>query len=1322
MKKQVLWALAFILFTTYNLQAQNWDEISKALASDAAAQDAYGFSVDIDGDYAIVGARSNDDSGVDSGSAYILVRSGDEWTEQAKLTASDAAAGDQFGYSVAISGDYAIVGAPFDDDGASQTGSTYIFIRSGSTWSQQTKLNASDRGTDDRFGTSVAIDNDYVIISAPNDDVVGSNSGSAYIFNRSGVTWSEQTKLLASDTAHVDFFGQSVAISGDYAIVGAPGNDDNGTDSGSAYIFNRSGNTWTEQSKLLASDAAASDQFGLSVSISGDYIAIGSPFDDDDGSSSGSAYVFLRSGSAWSQQEKLTAADGAASDLFGISIAIGGDYINIGARGADASGTNSGAAYMYMRSGSNWSQQEKFVPADGATGDLFGWSVGIDGVNTNAIVGAPVNSDAGSGSGSAYVFELETPEPPADVNWNEIINATASDGAANDDYGHSVSINGDYAIVGVPSDDDTTSNSGSAYIFIKSGGTWTEQAKLTASDPIINDYFGYSVSISGDYAVIGAYFKDSGVGAAYVFKRSGTNWTEQAKLTASDAVSGDYEFFGHGVSIDGDYIVVGAYYKNNGRGAAYVFTRSGTNWTEQAKLTASDAVDYDYFAATVAIDGDYAIIGASAVDDDGSASGAAYVFKRSGTNWTEQVKLTASDAAESDQFGTSVAIDGNYAIVGAFGNEDDGYRSGSAYIFTRSGTNWTEQAKLTASDADADDIFGIVVDIKGNYAIVGAPVDEEAGNRSGSAYIFKRSGSNWTEQTKLIASDADTFDIFGSDVAIDGNNAIVGAPGNNNDGVVYFFASNSFAETYTYNSAWAPSDPNGVATLDDDIIIEMGNATFNASTTANTVTVNPGAGLLLDTGVTLSVTNGISLESNATSYSSVVGDGAISGDIQYHRYVNSNLLGNDLISPPLSGQTWTSFLDPVNATALLSNPGAPTAYAFAPFDKTTGDYENYDFNTIANLTSGIGYRAATNTGETLTFTGTIPATVTLNIIDATTAYSEWNLVGNPYPSYLNVQTFLNHQVESGVSNLNLFVDESAAIYGYDGNAENGWTIYNLANTTASTVMAPGQGFFVAADIASVNAYDLEFTPAMQTTGDSDDFIAGRNAELVYLKLGLSSNTKSYNTDVYFNTNASQGLDKGYDAALWGTEAPEFSIYSHLLQDNVGKPIALQTLNATDLTEISIPLGVNANQGEQITFSISETTLPESVNVYLDDVVANTTTILNSGDYIITPATNLSGTGRFFLRTSEDALSTVDSSFDALNIFALHTSKELVVTGQLQSTTTLEVYDIQGRNVLSKTLDNSVLENRIDVSNLSGGVYVVSVKNNTQQKTQKVVFK
>ena len=235
-----------------------------------------------------------------------------------------------------------------DDDRGSNSGSAYIFTRNGSTWSQQAKLTADDGATDDWFAGSIALSGDTVVIGVRGDDDRGSNSGSAYIFTRNGSTWSQQAKLTANDGAASDFFGISVALSGDTAVIGAYGDDDRAGSSGSAYIFTRNGSTWSQQAKVTADDGAANDFFGYSVTLSGDTAVIGAYQDDDLGSNSGSAYIFTRNGSTWSQQAKLTADDGAASDYFGKPVALSGDTVVIGVQGDDDLGLESGSAYIFQ--------------------------------------------------------------------------------------------------------------------------------------------------------------------------------------------------------------------------------------------------------------------------------------------------------------------------------------------------------------------------------------------------------------------------------------------------------------------------------------------------------------------------------------------------------------------------------------------------------------------------------------------------------------------------------------------------------------------------------------------------------------------------------------------------------------------------------------------------------------------------------------------------------------------------------------------------------------------------------------------------------------
>jgi len=375
----------------------------KVTPSDADIADFFGNSVSISEDYAIVGAYKHDDdaNGISSGSAYIFQRNGDSWIQQSKITASDGVAGDNFGSSVSISGDYAIIGAYKDDDNGSNSGSAYIFHRNGNSWDQQAKITPTDGQAEDGFGFSVSISGDYTIIGAYKADDNGSNSGSAYIFHRNVNSWNQQAKITPTDGQAEDGFGFSVSISEDYAIVGATLEIKNGSDS--AYIFHRNGISWSQQSIISPSDGATQIFFGYAVAISGEYAIVGAPVDNENGYYSGSAYIFHRNGNNWSQQEKIFAADATPEDGFGISLSISVDYIIIGATGDDYNGNLSGSSYLFHRSGSSWSQQEKISASDGTPESAFGVSVSISG--EHLIIGSSFDDVNGLNSGSAYFFK-----------------------------------------------------------------------------------------------------------------------------------------------------------------------------------------------------------------------------------------------------------------------------------------------------------------------------------------------------------------------------------------------------------------------------------------------------------------------------------------------------------------------------------------------------------------------------------------------------------------------------------------------------------------------------------------------------------------------------------------------------------------------------------------------------------------------------------------------------------------------------------------------------------------------------------------------------
>lgn len=390
--------------------------------------------------------------------------------------------------------------------------------------------------------------------------------------------------------------------------------------------------------KLTASDGAPLDFFGdryVDISSDGNTIVAGSSFDDDKGTNSGSVYVYERSGAGWMESAKLTASDGQAGDEFGWFLAISGDgnTIVVGAYASDDPDSQTGSAYIYVRDGGGWSEQAKLLASDRAAGDRFGWPVAINENGNTVAIGAVLDNDPifGANTGSAYIFQRQP-----DMTWMEEAKLIASDRALNDQFGHSVAIDaaGDTVVVGAYLDDDGAANSGSGYVFQRSGGSWTEQAKVGASDPTAEAWLGVRVariSADGETFVLGAYGKDGGTGAAYVYQWNGVSWIQESKLTASDAALGDLFAIGGGISDDGNVIVLGSSLNDDDgdrSGSAYIFTRTSATWTEQYKITASDADPFDRFGiAGATTDFGTVVIGAWGDDDNGDRAGAAYVYE-----------------------------------------------------------------------------------------------------------------------------------------------------------------------------------------------------------------------------------------------------------------------------------------------------------------------------------------------------------------------------------------------------------------------------------------------------------------------------------------------------------------------------------------------------------------------------------------------------------------------------------------------------------------------------------------------------------------------
>jgi hypothetical protein len=382
--------------TSEKSMAGNWTEMQKLLASDNDAVKNFGRSVSIDGDTALIGAVGESDN---TGSAYVFIHTGTSWTLQATLHASDGTANDQFGWSVSLDGDTALISASRGTGIEIDSGSAYVFTRTGILWTQQQKLLASDGATADYFGNCVSLDGDLALIGAYLDDDNGPQSGSAYMFQRIGTIWTQQIKLIPGDNSQDDLFGSSVSVYGNTALIGACGNNDNGNESGSAYVFTRTEMNWTQQAKILASDGAPGNWFGRAVSLYEDTALIGARYKDY---GTGAAYVFIKSGINWTQQTQLLASEIQPGDNFGMAVSLFGDTALVGAYLYDHTMNRTGSAYVFTRNDTIWTQEANLYASDGAVDDWFGWSVALDG--DNALIGAYRDDDTGEDSGSAYVF------------------------------------------------------------------------------------------------------------------------------------------------------------------------------------------------------------------------------------------------------------------------------------------------------------------------------------------------------------------------------------------------------------------------------------------------------------------------------------------------------------------------------------------------------------------------------------------------------------------------------------------------------------------------------------------------------------------------------------------------------------------------------------------------------------------------------------------------------------------------------------------------------------------------------------------------------
>ena len=759
----------------------------------------FGSSIAIQGDLMIVGAPSNTVHGVASaGVVYVYGLNRTNWILQAKLVANDLGAGNRLGSSVAVSGETIVAGAV----GSS---AAYVFARNGARWSQQAKLTAAVTMSNSEFGFSATISANTIVVGSPRDAQNGTNAGAAYVFVRSGTNWTQQVKLLGSDTAANDLFGSSVAISGESVAIGAPGKSQPGaTNLGAAYVFMRNGANWTQQTRLLAANAKASDAFGSAVSLNGDLLAVGAKGDDQRATNAGAAYVFQRIGSTWTEQNKLLPETRSLSNAaFGGSVAIDGGQVIVGAAGA-----REGFINLFEYNTLNaWNITDRSSVA-GSGG--ISYSTNLTGVQRSladdlgwryTITSRFINNDFNDTIAIAFYWGVGTKRflvwfdrnasghltafiPGASAP-NTIVLTTnlveATNYHTHTMIGTPAETEATYYFDGVPIKTWGGEQIAADGVFWGSGST-TGQASM--------NFHRVQFEILQGEGIVADY--NAGLGGTSVPNPVSQGWTLNSSSTTTNVASGPApgdgtlrwiqtaslageqdSRFGASVAFSGDWIGVGSPAAlsgdYSGAGSVTTFKRQSGAWNQHTILPKRPA----FLANAVASTTNLIVVGCADDDDWGNQSGSAYVYIKNGT-WREQARVIADDGATSNHFGFSVAATENLIVAGAPRANGRTNSDGAAYVFTWNGTEAVQQAKLAGLDTAPADRFGHSLAVSNNRVVVGAPM--HGTNDLGAAYIFARNGSSWVQEAKLVGSQAGSNAHFGTAVSLDGNTLVIGAP------------------------------------------------------------------------------------------------------------------------------------------------------------------------------------------------------------------------------------------------------------------------------------------------------------------------------------------------------------------------------------------------------------------------------------------------------------------------------------------------------------------------------------------------------------------
>lgn len=758
----------------------------------AEAGDQAGWSVSVHGEWAIVGAPTGSSGPSSFGKAFVYRQgsSPGSWTFNSQLLSPFPGPGDRFGETVSVFDDRILVSGRI---GPSDLSAVYLFELDADEWAH-TDTFEPQVASEGRLGTDIAQSQNTIAIGAASDREPTLGRGTVWMFERSGSAWQLAEKVYPNDP-NAGGFGFSVALEEDRLLVGNPGYSDTFIQQGAAFIFDRSGSTWTLTDLLVASNPGWSKKLGWDVDLDSDRALVGMLSWDTDDNTNLSARLFEFNQTEWTETVQITPSETLQPhSAYATAVEIMGDSVFIGDQNWDGALTDQGRVHVFHYQNGIWEEDAPLSESNiaGRPG-LYGFSIAASG--ESIIVGTPRSDYIDLGAGSATVFQFQHQQPIAETR------LTPSDSEKDDEFGHGLASTAQTLLVGAPGDSSRGQKSGSVLVFQKALGEWKQTAILSPQTLELYDRFGTAVAVEDSIAVIGAHSSDAiddRAGAAYVFESNGATWQERQMLLPLDGLEQDY--FGSAVDIYGDRIIIGAPgffipgigISNPGQG--YIFAKIGDQWEQAASLIPSDSSCCQLFAYDVQINGNFAFFSAPTEGPTNDYDGAVYVFRLDGSEWVEYQKILPPAGDTAGRFGLSIALRGDQLLIGAPSISGAFAEEGKAYLYRWDGSAWVLDQELFAPSPADQNWFGRQVDFVDGKIAIAANVPTGQDTDFGVTHLFLQDGSAWSAKAEYPFPEPLDDETQIRDLAFAGTHLFTGMPFRDEEyadsGAVFFVDTN----------------------------------------------------------------------------------------------------------------------------------------------------------------------------------------------------------------------------------------------------------------------------------------------------------------------------------------------------------------------------------------------------------------------------------------------------------------------------------------------------------------------------------------------------